>query len=385
MNLELLKFPPGNIGGDIKRRKEDGIGKTEIYYYEINDWITTQKFVRILKKRSISYKEWYDYHHLNRDDDGEYVFPKCKYCGNICRWNNRGKYYDVYCESHVDKFRKDNLLKCSKMKKDTCSLGLFKRKYGEVEGEIRYKEFRNRLGSLSTLSGCIEEYGIEEGTKRYNRRIENIKFSHSLEGRIYKYGKEKGTEIHNRSRYIMSAIRKSKDSCISVKGSDELYYKLNNVSIENLKSISSHSKVSKKLFDSIIDRISHIIDLSDVYYGDNEYFIPNAMKYGDYKNIRFIDFLIKSKKLIIEFQGDYWHPRPKDILSLSSYFDERTENSIINDYTKLRLYRKLGYFVFYVHESEYYSNPDSIIEDCIKFITNETFRDEYTTIIDSVL
>lgn len=383
-NLELLKFPPGNIGGEIKRRCLNDKRNTEIYYYESNEWITTQKFTRVLKSRSISYKDWYDYHHLNRNENGDYVYPKCMYCENVSRWNNRSKCYDKYCSNHLDKFRKENLLSCSKMKKDTCNLKVFKRKYGDIEGEIRYTEYRKRLGKLSTLEGCIEKYGYEEGTRKYNERIKNIKFSHSLEGKISKYGEKIGTSLHNRFRSLLSDIRKSEDSCIKIKGDGSLYHKLSNVSIENLKSISSHSKISEKLFDSITNRLSYILDFSDVYYGDNEYFISGTKKLGDFKNIRFIDFFIKSKKLIIEFQGDYWHPRPNEY-NLSSYMEERIEDSIHNDYNKLKLYRKLGYSVFYVHESEYINNPDSIIEECIKFITNETFRNEYTSMLDIIL
>lgn len=45
----------------------------------------------------------------------------------------------------------------------------------------------------------------------------------------------------------------------------------------------------------------------------------------------------------------------------------------------------MGYKVFYIHEYEYKENPEEVVKDCIKFITNEEFRNEYTRLMDEIL
>ena len=385
INNDLLRFPQGNIGGNISRRHGKSSRNSEIYYYEESKWITSQKFSRLLKSRGITYKEWYDYHHLEIDEHGDYKYPKCMYCGDTCRWNNRNKCYDVYCENHVEKFLKDNLSKISHMKKNTAGLSVYKNKYGDEPGEVIYKEVRNKIGKSQTLNGYIEKYGEEEGRIKYNNRINNVRFAHKLEGKIDKYGEVEGERRHKDFINKMSMIRKSPDSCKEITGDESLYYSLLNSSINNLKSIKSYSNESKELFDEIVDRLSLVIDSSKIYYGDNEFAFSGLKKYGDIKNIRFADFYLKDLDIVIEFQGDYWHPRPEYIEDTFYEFDDRMEDSINNDYSKAKSLRNKGLYIFYVHESEYLSNRDLIIEECIKFITNKEFRDEYTSYLDLVL
>lgn len=85
---ELKKFPPGCIGGEFEYKWDKYIqtdGRIvdrakQLFYFEESRWISHRSLVFILKRRGISFKEWYDYHYLPRDENGEYIYPKCKYC-----------------------------------------------------------------------------------------------------------------------------------------------------------------------------------------------------------------------------------------------------------------------------------------------------------------
>lgn len=397
---ELKKFPPGCIGGKFEYKWDKYIqidGKEVdnaklLFYFEENKWISHRSLVFILKRRKLTFKEWHDYHYLPRDERGEYIYPKCRYCGEDAKWDKRNRCYPCYCENCRDKYISEITSNAAKIQSrkngaDRSSKSYMISRYGEEDGIRRWNELRNKLSKSRTLDGLIEKLGKDEGIKRYKELCDSDSYGHSLNGKISKYGKEDGINRHTRMRIHMSKLRTDPEYCISINGNDDKFNNLYNTSIKNLSDVKSYSNISKKLFDSIVDRIQFIFaDISeDVYYGDKEWKIPNTWKVGDSKRFRVPDFFIKSKEIILEFNGGYWHERPKSPEFKLSDLNQRMEGCIKSDFNKLQSYRKLGYKVFYIHEYEYRENPDIVIEECIKFITNESFRNEYTEIIDSIL
>lgn len=420
---ELKKFPPGNIGGELELRKDGS--KFLVYYFEEERWVSRRSLFFILKRRDITFKEWYDYHYLPRDENGDIVYPKCKYCGEDSVWI--GYKYRCYCENchslYVSEIQRERMkMVVSRDGNRKNDLESFIKRHGEELGVIKYNEFRSKISRSRTLEGMIENHGEEEGVKLHKKMREDISYSHSKKGFINIYGEEEGKKryesVRSKRRFSMS-----KEGYISRYGEEEgnILYEIKTYKRSRLfkeiqknypdpkealkivkkikesidifknqnKKSSTVSLVSRMFFNELINRLSNTVfrnfDISeDIFYGDNEFKI--STKGTDIPGyFRKPDFFIKNLNIIIEFQGSYWHPRPKSPTFTLDELDDRMENIIIKDYNKLKLYRELDYYVFYVHEEEFYYNPDLTMEECIKFITNEEFRNEYTRLIDEIL
>lgn len=99
------------------------------------------------------------------------------------------------------------------------------------------------------------------------------------------------------------------------------------------------------------------------------YFHPKTKEFSlydkEFKRIYFYDFVIPSKKIIIEFNGDYWHSEknPK--------FNKQRENRKI-EYAKLN-----GWNYYIVWESEFKENKDICIENALKFIGESEIDENY--------
>lgn len=397
---ELKKFPPGCIGGEFEYKWDKYIqtdGRIvdrakQLFYFEESRWISHRSLVFILKRRGISFKEWYDYHYLPRDENGEYIYPKCKYCKNISKWSEYDKRYLCYCKDCRSSYMSEIASNAAKIQakkngNDRCSRDYMVARYGEETGLKKWNEWRNKISRSRTLDGLIDKFGTEIGPKKYDEICESDRYSHSLNGYIDKYGLEEGTKRYLSMKNHISMLRTDPNYCIELNGDDSKFINLYNTSVKNLSNVKSYSEISKKLFDSIIERIYLLSDdiSEDVYYGDKEWKIPNTWKVGDIKRFRIPDFFIRSKSIIFEFQGDYWHKRPSSPEFNLSELTPEMEGNIKSDFYKLQSYRRLGYNAFLIHEYEYRLNPDVVIEECIKFITNESFRNEYTEILDSIL
>lgn len=126
----------------------------------------------------------------------------------------------------------------------------------------------------------------------------------------------------------------------------------------------TYSKISQQLFVQIYDKIKIDFDFRDIFFAtfDNvsgvinddgvnkEYFIKTRGKV-----IKYYDFFIKSKHLIIEFDGDYWH-NIKSIKNVDK-LKEKIAKKYIDNVKILRII-----------ESDYRNNPELTIKKCLEFI-----------------
>lgn len=173
------------------------------------------------------------------------------------------------------------------------------RKWGEIEGKKRWEEYCKKQAETNTfeykqekygwtkeqfdefnksravtLELCIERHGEEEGRKLWDDYCKRQSYTNSLEYMIKEYGEEEGTKK----------------------------YKEFNFARANTSSLT-YSKMSQKLFNTLYN----LIEAKDniFYYTlNNEYsVITNTKVYN-------LDFYDKTKNLVIEFLGDYWHANP---------------------------------------------------------------------------
>ena len=82
------------------------------------------------------------------------------------------------------------------------------------------------------------------------------------------------------------------------------------------------------------------------------------------------------KKRIIEFNGDFWHANPKiykmdDILSRFNKTYEIAKDIWERDAKRKEMIEALGFKVLVVWESDYVSDPEHVVDVCVKFLKDE--------------
>jgi len=81
-------------------------------------------------------------------------------------------------------------------------------------------------------------------------------------------------------------------------------------------------------------------------------------------------------KHIIEFNGDFWHANPKiykenDVLTKFNKTYDIAKNIWDSDTHRLDILRALGFKVLVVWESDYTSDPERTVTECVKFLRDE--------------
>lgn len=119
----------------------------------------------------------------------------------------------------------------------------------------------------------------------------------------------------------------------------------------------NYSNISQDLFNNLIERIKP--NEHDIYYAT---FDRSEMK--EYKNKEYRlkttnsyilpDFVCLNKKLIIEFDGDYWH-------------SSRVANPTREKYREIEI-EKLGFSLLRIKESDYKKDKEGTIKKCIEFL-----------------
>ena len=229
----------------------------------------------------------------------------------LIRWNNFRKKQSGGIERFIRYHGKEEGIKLynewCKKNGGNYSLERLKSIYGEEEGQKRYDETQIKIKSFGTLKYFIDKYGEEEGTLRYQDKINKLHFGASLEGFIKKYGEEEGPILFKRMKDNTSL-----NSFLTRYGEEEgtlRYQKF----VEKIyrKPSSCVSKESLKYFKPLSEILSKYIKNDDIFTGIGgkkyEYYLKYY--YGNIPKAYFYDFTILSKKLIIEFNGSYYHAK----------------------------------------------------------------------------
>ena len=237
------------------------------------------------------------------------------------------------------------------------------RKWGEEEGKKRWKSYCDKQAETNTfkykqekygwskeqfeefnksravtLELCIERHGEEAGRKMWDEYCERQRYTTSLEYMIEEYGEEEG-------------IKKFKDFC---------YYRTNSCGSR------SYSLISQQCFNTIY---SHINTTNEIFYHDlnREYSIINNT------NTYNLDFYDKTKNLVIEFLGDYWHANPKRYNSDETIIHHQ-KSICVKDIWKYDKQRKRNIckvlnnpIYIEVWESDWKENPDKVMEEILKY------------------
>ena len=82
-------------------------------------------------------------------------------------------------------------------------------------------------------------------------------------------------------------------------------------------------------------------------------------------NYKFYDFIIKNTKILIEFNGDYWHANPK--VYPNGPINKMQKKSILNDAYKRALAKMGGYELIVICEKDFNENKEEIKEKLKKY------------------
>lgn len=199
----------------------------------------------------------------------------------------------------------------------------FIKKYGEENGKLKFQNINEKRAYANTRTYYIEKFGEIAGGKAYDELIRKRSAGVNYESLAIKYGSIKADEILKKrtSRFINGVYARS------------------------------DSEIQK-------DFATRLYEALPVEFKQNFYGVPiNYCKFIFFKKNEFNikccvpDIIID--KLIVEFDGDYWHNLPQII--------ER-------DIAKSVLLNKLGYAIIKVKEFEYKNNKSGVIDNTINLI-----------------
>jgi hypothetical protein len=257
-------------------------------------------------------------------------------------------------EGYIQKYGEDignKMFNSVSDKKDSMSLGFFINK-NDGDHETAIMEYEERKKSVNvSIENFINKYGYDLGMKKHNNRVEKYRDT---------FNNNPNREEINKSRAMTI------DNLFRKYGSIELATEKYNKWIEGvLVPFCLASKESLKVFNPLIDVIvrDFKIDYEDVYIGvgnKKEFFIRNN------ENIYFYDFTIRSKKIIIEYNGILFHPKNENSEWANPYNKELTSKLAYNkQQLKIKTAENSGFVVL-----EIWSDDDSNFEKCLEFIKN---------------
>jgi hypothetical protein len=316
----------------------------------------------------------------------------------------KNSFYDpVYVSKRDNITIEEAMEKIEKMKRNkSTSLSGFIHRHGEELGRLKFIEFQET--SKHTLNKFISKYGEEIGKLKWEKYVKT-KDSSSYNWAI---NKAKGDEI------VAKMIHEQRLKDLSLKFDDEYFLKKYGEKAEEekekfLKSKDSSSyswalnkadgdqdladdiyhrrcsskavmfgkasKESSLIFEPIIDWLITEVgfELSDIFFGKKN--SKEICIYDKEKKYRYYyDFYIKSLNLIIEYNGEKFHPNYSkyDIDYLKSTFkhpyakDFNVESLIEKDKEKIEFAIRNGYDIHII-----WSSDDFKIEKIKKIIKNK--------------
>lgn len=296
----------------------------------------------------------------------------------------------VLCDNLVDRF-----LMIKNLKKGV-SLYNLKLKHGDILGQIKYDSYRNKQSIKNTYEHKKIKYNWnEEQFKKYNQSRAVTK-----ENCVRRHGDIKGEEIYKSYCEKQKHAGCSLDYFIEKYGKqtgEEKYIEVNNKKGHNLQnyierfgedgvskfeeyisnhSVTGYSKSSQKFFDALYEKYYNGKECHIYYAKFNKEFGIMDISTGTYRKYDFVDI---DKKVIIEYNGDYFHAnpkiyRPEDLISFPGSIKKTAKQIWLEDEEKYNLARKRNYIVVYVWESDCIDNMDMVLDRCITFmdgITND--------------
>lgn len=229
-------------------------------------------------------------------------------------------------------------------------------KYGEKEGAKRHKELGAR--KAGTLENFIKKHGKEKGMALYDSVNKKKASVHTLSYFIQKFGEADGEERYKDKNMRVSPIY---NSILFDKEGDHIAAKL--AYEEYLNSRQAPENIAKKLSNKF-KRMSKgpVSKISNIFFSELSKQIGRELQFGQAKNeIKIFDKETKRyyrydcydplTNTIIEFHGEAFHPKEGDIEWVSPFGADYT-SAHNKDKIKQELAEKFGYKYYIVWSKE---------------------------------
>jgi len=271
------------------------------------------------------------------------------------------------------------------------------RKYGPVDGPIRFQSYCDKQAYSNTLKYMVEKYGELAGIEKYYTA--NKKRAVTRENLVRKHGEVKGNAIYDDYVAKQRINGKTLEYFIGLHGPEEGKRIYDDLGVRKSCSFASFlqkcdgdfeeatkqhlkywehrapspktvSRSSQAFFKKIHERLS-ALGINDIYYADfNSEFGINIIG----KRYVFIDFFVRSKGKAIEYYGNYYHANPKFYPTgtrLRMFGGEKvvdviwkTDQDRIDDIKSHPHVKD----VLIVWEDDVDTNEETILAQCIKYI-----------------
>lgn len=258
-----------------------------------------------------------------------------------------------------------------------------KKGYTEKEAKDKIKESNkiksqisgNKLKGTSEYSCRSLAYWLKKGYTEEEAKKELIRIQGhgSLERYKEKYGKEIGLQKFNERQKKWQQTLDSKDDeekrIINIKKSHtkEAYLlqgyteeEAEKKSIEYFKKRNNYSSISQKFFSMLDEQLNE-----KIYYK-----LKNYEKQINGKNI---DGYLPNQRIVIEFNGDYWHCRKELYDDNFIRYGKLAKDVRKEDLDRLNLILTSDKVsdIIIIWESDFRKNPNKIIEKVLEYINDE--------------
>lgn len=329
----------------------------------------------------------------------------------------------------IDEYKKlypNAQLNCESLllKYATNSLEVFVKKYGEDVGKVKYEEYKNFQSTKNTFAYKNKKYGWDEAEfLEYNKSR-----AVTLENMIVKYGEDVGKEKFQKYCELQAKNGKTLEYFIEKLGDDagkQKYEEVNKkkaITLENMI-IRYGEEIGKIKYDAFIEQLSkpllfrlvkkhgdilgkikyeewlithstylkasskianefiqNLLDMLPIEYVqnckcslmNNEIYLMEKQSLKTY----FYDLCFIDHKIIIEFNGDFWHANPM-LYKIDDVLNFPKSKKIIagdlwnKDEEKRKLAEKSGYNILTVWENAFNKNKTQTILETVTWILSK--------------
>jgi len=274
----------------------------------------------------------------------------CFTCGNnsIEALSNKSNSHRGYKWSNDSKIKSS--IKHTGMKHSEETKAKIKFSVSETTSSSEWKQWIKKHNDENySLDAYIRKYG-SDGENFY--KIERkSKMPRCLEYWLVKYGGDIDLAVKALSEYQRRDLKIFVNTYGEVEGKKK-YDDWNIKKLYNNK--AKYSKSSQRFIFEVIAFCD--LDNTSLYHGDDEwifYLLDEERKiFNNEKQIVSVDFFDRKNKLIIEYDGDYWHSSEKQI------FYDNAQDTVLKD---------RGFKVFRIKENEYLSDKNKFLVEVRKF------------------
>jgi G:T-mismatch repair DNA endonuclease (very short patch repair protein) len=229
-------------------------------------------------------------------------------------------------------------------------------KFGNIEGNKRWKEYCDFQARKNTFEYKKEKYGItgDEFNEYNNTR------SNTLLNFIKRHGDIDGAKLWD--DYVKrQAYTTTLEYFVSEYGETKGTTKYNDF-VNNRPSFATNNQRSINFKKSNMEMalllaIAHLGVVPDVKVNDERYYAP-------------FDMGVPDKKKLIEFYGDYWHMNPEKYLDtyIHPVIGITAKHKHALDATKVRIAKDNGYDTLIIWESEWLVSKELVIRKVKEFL-----------------